>query len=577
MNMSSRLIKLLQRYELWRLVLLSCVLLFTFLAGYLLLAEYFGGFVANYTEQLWLEGLLVLYTYALCYAVLRPSRWRSYLAAVPLLLFYLTSDIFYLAFGKVFRMVNLNELPELFEILPLSYSLPLVIMLLLLIVVLAVHVKWLPGWRSGRHGLLVVAPLLAILLLFYSAPGAVAQLLEDVGSVPVKYSDAKSVERNGRLTMMLYRESQRLKALDDLAPYRDRKKYEQQVKRRLQALLPTLNNRNVHLIALESFLDPRLFRKLNFSSSPVHPDFEKLFGDQLGLSLSPVFGGATAQAEFEILCGVPALERLSSVEFNVFNGSAAHCLPGQLASLGYHSSASNTYKPDFFNEAAGYQGAGFSVSHFPKEFSPTAESYLEFGDPGIEEYMFDKELFEQNLAYVEKHLREHPEKPLFNYLLTIYGHTPHILDPDSRPELIELSSTYPDDHLSRATNQFYYRTEAIANYVKSLIRLDPKSLIILISDHVPPLRNGPNTYEALAYLDGAENSYYHNRLAIIDSGQPRVWPLIHHYEIPALVLNYLSEGMYCQTQGCSFTDNAETSSEDERLDAYLRLMAHASE
>ena len=570
--MYHRLIKSNQQPSFWQRALVRTGLLFLLLTGYLWLAEYLGGFVASYTQQLWLEGLLALYMYVLGYIVLRPSRWRSYLAAVPLLLFYLTSDIFYLAFGKVFRLVNLNELPELFEILPLSYSLPLAILLLLPMVVLSLHIMW----RPHRHALLAAAPLLVILLMLYSAPSGVAQMIIGAGSVPVKYSDAKSVESNGRLTMMLYRVALRLKALDDLAPYRDRAHYEQHINTRLQALLPTLNKRNVHIIVLESFLDPRLFSKLGFSTSPVHPAFEKLFGDQLGLSLSPVFGGATAQAEFEVLCGVPALERLSSVEFNVFNGSAAHCLPGQLATLGYYSSASNTYKPDFFNAVAAYRGAGFSVSHFPKEFSPAVESYLQFGDPGVEEYLFDKELFNQNLGYVKKHLSEHPEKPLFNYLLTIYGHTPHILDPDKRPERIELHSDYLDDHLTRATNQFYYRSEAIASYVNSLISLDPDSLIVLISDHVPPLRNGPNTYEALAYLDGAENAYYHNRLAVIDRGQPRVWPLIHHYDIPALVLNSLSEGAYCQTQGCSFTGDA-SDSEDERLKAYLQLMAHASE
>jgi len=50
---------------------------------------------------------------------------------------------------------------------------------------------------------------------------------------------------------------------------------------------------------------------------------------------------------------------------------------------------------------------------------------VEFGDPGVEEYIFDK-------------------------------------------ELIELHSDYPDDHLSRAISQFYYRTGAIADYVNSL-------------------------------------------------------------------------------------------------------------
>lgn len=571
--MYHRLTNLMQQHARWMLSLLRTALLFLLLCAYMLLAEDMGSFTAIYTQQLWLEGLLSLYVYGLSYILLRPSVWRSYLAAIPLLLFYLTSDIFYLAFGKVFRLINMYELPELLEILPLSYSLPLSMLLLLPIIVLLVNFLW----RPGRHILLFALPLPVVLLLLYSSPVTITQTLNAAGCVPVKYSDAKSVENNGRLTMMLYREAQRRKALDDLAPYRDRNNYEQSINKRLQQLQADINKRNVHLIVLESFLDPRMFHKLSFSTPPVHPDFETLFADKLGLSLSPVFGGATAQAEFEVLCGVPALERLSSVEFNVFNGSEALCLPGQLAKLGYYSSASNTYKPNFFNAAAGYQGAGFSVSHFPKEFTPAVDSYLDLSDTGVEEYLFDEELFAQNLTYIEKHLRDYPEKPLFNYLLTIYGHTPHILDPQSRPEHITLISDYPDDHLSRAANQFYYRTEAIAHFVNKLIKLDPESLIVLVSDHVPPLRNGPNTYEALAYLDGVENAYYHNPLAIIDRGQADVWPLIHHYEIPALILNYLSEGAYCRTQKCSFTDNGEPSSKEERLREYLRLMAHASE
>lgn len=553
-------------------VLQRIALLSLALAGYMLTIEHAGGFIALSTPHLWLEGVLALYLYGLGYSLLRPTRWRSYLAAVPLLLLYLASDIFYLAFGKVFRLINIHELPELFQILPLGYVVPLAAALLLPLLCLLLNMRW----RLHHHGLISSVPLVTVMLLLYSAPGALAQILEGAGSVPVKYSDAKSVEQNGRLTMMLYREAQRRMALDDLAPYRNRQAYDRQIAEQLHQLQPKLTRRNVHLIVLESFLDPRLFSKLGFSTPPVHPAFEKLFGDRLGLSLSPVFGGATAQAEFEILCGVPALELLSSVEFNVFNGSQAHCLPGQLAALGYQSSATNTYKPNFFNAAAGYRGAGFNASYFPKEFTPASDSYLSFGNPGVEEYMFDRDLFSQNLNYIESRLREHPETPLFNYVLTIYGHTPHILDPDIRPEKIELISDYPDDHLSRAVNQFYYRTEAIAEYVKKLVSMDPDSLIILISDHVPPLRNGPNTFKALAYLDGVDRAYYHNRLAIIDRGQSRVWPLIHHYEIPALVKNTLTEGAYCQAHGCSFA-GGEGQNEQERRNAYLQLMAHASE
>ena len=89
--MYHRLIKPRRQQPFWHRALLRTVLLFLFLTGYLWMAEYLGGFVANYTQQLWIEGLLALYMYGLGYIVLRPSRWRSYLAAVPLLLFYLTS------------------------------------------------------------------------------------------------------------------------------------------------------------------------------------------------------------------------------------------------------------------------------------------------------------------------------------------------------------------------------------------------------------------------------------------------------------------------------------------------------
>ena len=557
----------------WRNSIFRTVVLFLLLAGYLWLAQYLGSFVASYSHHLWLEGLLALYLYGLGYVVLRPSRWRAVLAMVPLLVFYLVSDVFYLAFGKVFRLVNLNELPELVEILPLSYSVPLAVLILLPIVLLAIHIMW----RPHRHALLAAAPLLVILLLLYSAPSGLAQMIVSAGSVPIKYSDAKSVERNGRLTMMLYRMALRLKAMEELAPYRDREQYEISIDSRLHALSGVQNKRNIHLIVLESFIDPRLFTKLKFSSDPAHPDFIALFGERTGLSVSPVFGGATAQAEFEILCGVPALEVLSSVEFNIFNGSPAYCLPGQLKKLGYLSVASNTYKPDFFNAVAAYKGTGFEVSYFPREFSHLATTYLTFGNPGVEEYTFDGDLLTQNLAFVTEHLRKSPEKPLFNYLLTIYGHTPHLLDPQLRPEFIELHSEYFDDHLIRAANQFYYRTQAIADHVKKLIALDPESLIVLVSDHVPPLRNGPNTYKALDYLDNIEKSYYHNPIFIIDRGKPVTLPVIHHYDIPALVLDSISDGAYCETQRCSFTGSKEALTVEQRLEDYLKLMAHASE
>lgn len=552
--------------------LLHLGLLVAVLYLYARMIEGFGGFTTKFMHLQWLELGLVAYLYALLYLALKPVRWRILLAALPILLIYIVHDVFFLVYGKVFRLVNLSEVPELLQILPPAYA---VLLVLLFAVPLLLIVRQL-DYRRHRLLLAGLAPMFALAIVLKTSPTAFADGFESLAHEIVKYSDAKSVESNGRLAMLLYREAQRNMTLEAIAPYRDRQNYDRQHHARVKQLKSQLTPRNVHLIVLESFLDPRLFRELEFSRSPVHPAFERLFGDKLGLSIAPVFGGATAQAEFEVLCGVPAFEKLSSVEFNVFTGAPAHCLPGMLGTLGYRSIASNAYKPNFFNAQAGYAGMGFAEQQFPLEFYSTRPTYLQHGDPGVEEYLFDEDLFAQNLAFVKHHLQENAHRPLFNYVMTIYGHTPHLLDPDKRPEIIQTQSTYPDDHLQRAANQFYYRTQAIAAYVHQLLALDKDSLIILISDHVPPLRNGPNTYQALRYLDNRAQSMYYNRLAVLDRGKPIRHEVLRHYDLPDLILNYLSEGRHCAANPCAW-QRPSGKEREAYLREYLTLMAHASE
>lgn len=531
-----------------------------------------GGFASDYLYQQWLEMGLVLYFYSLAYVALKPGRLRALLAAVPIFLIYIVHDVFYLIYGKVFRFINVAEVPELLQVVPLSAAILLMLVFVLPVVLIISRINYRQPFTIS----LALAPLVLVTLIIQASPRAFADSFESVAHEIVKYSDGKSVENNGRLAMLMYREAQRNATLKEVEPYRNRLDYDQQAGQRVAALQKDLHVRNVHIIVLESLLDPRLFSDLKFSQSPVHPDFEKRFGGKLGLSISPVFGGATAQAEFEVLCGVPAFEKLSSVEFNVFTGSNAHCLPGVLSAINYRTVVSNAYKPNFFNAIAGYEGMGFAELQFPVEFYTAKPSYLHFGQPGDEDYLFDKDLFEQNLAFVRSHIQKHKDQPLLNYVMTIYGHTPHVLDPVQRPEIIQTQSSYADDHLQRSTNQFYYRSQAIAEYVEKLIALDKNSLIILISDHVPPLRNGPNTYKALRYMENREQSIFYNPVAIIENGEVKKYATMHHYELPDVVLNYLTRGSYCQTRACAHLGKV-TKPRDARLEAYMTLMAHASE
>jgi len=532
-----------------------------------------GSFVADRFFDQSIELGIIAYLYVFLFLIQKPTRWRAMLAALPIVLVYVAQDMYFHVYGRVLRIIEAQELPELFSVLPLSYGVVLAAVFLLPLIAYGFAVDY----RKPYKLMLGALPLMTIVLMVEAVPQSYASIVENMGNEIIKYSDGKSVESNGRLTMLLYREAQRTEAKDATAPYFDRAAYDKQGENFAAQLKTNSNQHNVHLIVLESFLDPTLFQAAKFSRDPVHPEFRKLFGDKLGLSISPVFGGGTAQAEFEVLCGMPAFEKLSSIEFNVFTGSPVNCTPGILKRLGYRTVATNAYKPNFFNAQPAYQGIGFDEIYFPREFAGSNPTYFQAGDTHGEEFLFDGDLFEQNLAFVKQHLQEHPGQPLMNYIMTIYGHTPHLLNEQKRPQVLTVSGPREDQHLLLAANQFYYRTQAIANYVNQLRAIDPQSLIVLLADHVPPLIYGPITYRELKYMGNVDDSNHINRLMIIENGKPTSYQTIHHYNVPQIVFNYLTAGQYCLTDDCAHLNAHIAQDKASYLPKYFQLMAHAAQ
>ena len=523
----------------------------------------------------WIELFFLIYFYTYFYNILKPNRWRYLYAAIPIVVTYLVQDVFYLVYGKIFRLVNVLELPELLQVIPLSYIL---LMMAFIVMPLIIFFSVI-NYRKPHTITFGALPLCMLAGLIIISPNSYSNFINVAGNEISLWSDAESVESNGRYTMLFYREAKRQIALSMTEDYRDRASYEHDASVKAKKLNQNSNRRNVHVIVLESFLDPRLFKGVSFSKDPVHPEFYDLFGDKLGLSISPVFGGGTAQCEFEVLCGIPALEELTSIEFNIFTGSPVYCMPGILNKLGYRTLATNAYKPNYFNAVAAYKGIGFSEIYHPREYTLLGESYFSIGNADKEDeyYIFDDELFEQNLMFVAKSLKEDSTTPIFNYVMTSYGHTPPLIDIILRPEVVEVQSGYQDDHLQLTTNQFFYRSQAVARYVNELIKLDKNSLIILVSDHLPPLDNGTQAYEELRYMDNMENAYYYNRLMIIENGSPVVYKDMSHYDLPDVVYDYITGGQHCSQKACAFLDGNTTQERWTFLEKYLTLMAHASE
>ncbi|MGA3162421.1 MAG: sulfatase-like hydrolase/transferase [Terracidiphilus sp.] len=516
-------------------------------------------------SHLLIEAPLLLALYWALNFALRPGKLPAFVAALPFVIAYVACDIFFVAYGDVLRIIDLQNLPELLKVLPFARKAGMILALGLPPALLLAFVNYQRYWR--------VITIAGLALLGTASveffPDAVLSGLQLGGLDVTVYSDAQSVNDNGRLTMAMYFEATRRVAIEQTDAYRQRGEYEQEVRAAADFIGKNGNRHNVYLVVLESWVDPTLFRAVTWSRDPRHPDFTQLVGEEQGFSISPVFGGGTAQAEFEALCGVPALQAISDIEFDVFTGHAAGCMPGILHQAGYATYVSNAYQPDYFNSTKAYTGIGFEKRYYPIEYARDRETYLTVANASDDEtYLFDGDLFNQNLAFVARTLREHPGQPIFNYVLTMYGHAPHDIDTERRPLVLSMKAPHDDQQLLRAANQYWYRTQAIAGYIRALIKLDPSSLIILVSDHVPPFDEGTKSYKDFRYLDNIDDSTHMNRIVVVEDGKVVRHKTIHHYNVPSLIYDYLTSQRYCAQNNCDL-------SSAEREDKYRLLISRA--
>jgi len=513
-----------------------------FLFAYTMIMHQCGGLPS--VMNAWrLEIPLLLYLYGYFNLVTRKSRFQFLVAALPILLVYGTFDVYHLLLGRLLRITEVTEMPELVLAMPMGTKISIVLLLGLPLLVFLGNVSL----RRFRPLILGAVPLLALGVAVERYPDFFINAFKTTQKNISWYSDTESVGSSGRISIALYNEARRKSALKKIAAYRGDPSFKRAFDDKVATVRTVREKRNVHLIVLESFFDPGLFYGARFSRNPVHPSFDAIFKDKAGFSISPVFGGATAQAEFEVLCGVPALREISGIEFNVFTGAKTLGLPNLLAQGGYHTIASNAFLPDFFNSTSAYEGLGFKNIYYASEYAPGRDTYFSTGDIANEMYMFDGELFAQNLSFVEKWITTTPDKPLFNYINSIYGHLPHLLNPGKRPEVVKLLGKFRDNQFERAANQYYYRTQAIAAFVNGLIRIDPASIIILVSDHLPAFTFGPKTYRSLNYHGKSKDFMHLNRIYIVANGRPVRHGTMHHYDIPRLILSYVTHTEFDQT------------------------------
>jgi hypothetical protein len=249
---------------------------------------------------------------------------------------------------------------------------------------------------------------------------------------------------------------------------------------------PAGHRRNVHVVLEESFWDPAPLTAAGLQQSPLDPRFLALWR-QAGHStaMSPAFGGQTANAEFEVLCGFPLAQ--GAVRFEQPMNDNLPCLPRMLRQAGYRTVASHPNIPGFWNRQVSYDRLGF-------------ETFWSIGDFVQDDmtsiFLSDASLHRQ---VAEKLKASHDGRPIFDYTVTYYGHWMYDVD-DKRP-LLGTAASHVDE-VNRYVSVVHWKSREMMDAIERWQREDPESVIVVFGDHLPLLGKNLAGYAESGFLGG---------------------------------------------------------------------------
>jgi len=295
------------------------------------------------------------------------------------------------------------------------------------------------------------------------------------------------------------------------------------------------NQRNIHIIVLESFIDPLSIPGAQITPDPFAPMFQEWRRSSGLRSVQPVFGGRSPDGEFEILCGLPVTLDDGAVIFSQLKLPSVDCLPRKLQSLGWKTESWVPVSPAEFSYDQAYERIGIENRRFNgnMDMSDLDGVTLSAGS-----------LLQQNLDHVRTMLKA--QEHYLNYIFVTAGHFPYEVDRKKRPYQVSVD---PDSKLLMGyINCSYYTSHAVEGYITSLREIDPDAIIVVLGDHPPGLPGLPSqiTYpRPVATRFDVPLLIFNGREGAIDlKGR------VPGYYIPGIIADLLTDGEFCRRNRC---------------------------
>jgi len=252
---------------------------------------------------------------------------------------------------------------------------------------------------------------------------------------------------------------------------------------------PTGKRRNVHVVLEESFWDPAPLTAAGLKQSPLDPRFLALWqAAGRSTAMSPAFGGQTANAEFEVLCGFPLAQ--GAVRFEQPMNDNLPCLPRVLAQAGYRTVAAHPNIPGFWNRQVSYDKLGFETFWAIDDFVQDDMTSIFLSDASLHRQV------------AEKLKGSDDGRPVFDYTVTYYGHWMYDVD-EKRP--LTGDATSHVDEVNRYVSVVHWKSREMMDAIERWQREDPESIIVVFGDHLPLLGKNLAGYAESGFLGGADD------------------------------------------------------------------------
>ncbi|MGX5387822.1 LTA synthase family protein [Bacillus thuringiensis] len=248
---------------------------------------------------------------------------------------------------------------------------------------------------------------------------------------------------------------------------------------------------NIIFVMSESFWDPTKVTNLSFSEDPVpnlHHYIENFPGGQ---TISPTFGGNTANVEFEALTSYSmSLLKPGSIPYQqvITNKKEIPSIPTALKKEGYYTSAIHSFGRTFFKRDDVYKVLGFDKFN--------AEDTMENVDIDGD-YISDLAMSKEIIAELEKQ-----KQPTFIHAVTMQNHFP-FTEGRFGENLIEITGLENEEskgELETYTEGLRRSDEALQYLIEQLDNLDRPTLLVFFGDHLPSLGTNKSFYKENGYI-----------------------------------------------------------------------------